>query len=251
MERKTNLIIAFLLLICFGLPRNLGAQKEDSIFYKSYTTTNMEPWKKTMEKMAEELEPGNYKQLFEVTLAWYGYIGYCLGNDKEREARQYLKSGWQFLEQLEEMPEAGAAPHALKSGFYGFEMALARYKAVIFGPKSLSALKEAAAIDSSNVHYLVEKGNQMYYTPSVFGGDKETALRHYEKAVKTMEAGGKYQQKHWFYLNTLVTLGHTFEAAGYLKQAREVYHKIQNLEPDFKWFNEEVWPDFVKKYGYE
>ncbi|MDK2842512.1 MAG: hypothetical protein PWQ17_2018, partial [Anaerophaga sp.] len=63
--------------------------------------------------------------------------------------------------------------------------------------------------------------------------------------------GGKYQQKNWFYLNTLVTLGHPFEAAGYLKQAREVYHKIQNLEPVFKWFYEEVWRYFVIKYGYE
>jgi tetratricopeptide (TPR) repeat protein len=249
MERKTYITFAIISLLILSSLTSVKGQNRDELFFKCYTTTNMEPWKKTMEQMAATRKAENYDQLFEVVLAWYGYIGYCLGNDKEDEAEKYLETGWDYLDELTEMPEAGAAPHALKSGFYGFEMALARYKALILGPKSVSALKTAAAIDSTNIHYLVEKGNQMYYMPSMLGGDKDVALHHYQQAVNLMEAGNKYHEKHWFYLNTLITLGITYQSVEQIEQAREVYHKIQRIAPRFKWFNEDIWPKFAEKYG--
>jgi tetratricopeptide (TPR) repeat protein len=243
---STIITLLFLLLIHF----NANSQSRDSVFFECYTSTNMKPWKQTMEQMARQREAGNYDQLFKVTLAWYGYIGYCLGNNREDEAEVYLSSGWDYLEELLEMPEAGAAPHALKSGFYGFEMALAKYKALILGPKSVSALKKAAAIDSTNVHYLVEKGNQMYYMPFMLGGNKKVALHHYQHAVNKMEKNKTpYHAHHWFYLNTLVTLGHTYKTTDKIEMARKTYKKIKTLAPGFKWFNEDVWPKFVEKYG--
>ncbi|MGQ1891417.1 hypothetical protein ACT29H_13335 [Thermophagus sp. OGC60D27] len=248
MERKSYLTL-ILLLFLFVIQRNSAAQNQNKIFYDCYTTSNMAPWKETMEQMARDLDPDNYDQLFEVTLAWYGYIGYCLGNNKKSEARDYLKSGWKFLEKLSQHPQAGAAPRALKSGFYGFEMALSKYKAIYLGPKSMSALQEAAAIDSTDIHYHIEKGNQMYYLPTLLGGDKEVAIYHYKKAIELMEAGNRYHQQHWFYLNSLITLGYSCEVTGHIDEARAIYQKIHFLEAHFKWFNEEVWPDFVKKYG--
>jgi len=249
MERKKNITVFFIVLLTGMLLNPVTGQNHDELFFECYTTTNMEPWRKTMEQMAAQREPGNYDQLFEVVLAWYGYIGYCLGNDKEDEAKKYLKTGWVLLEELAEMPEADAAPHSLKSGFYGFEMALARYKAMVFGPRSLSTLNTAAAIDSTNIHYLVEKGNQLYYVPSIFGGDKEVALHHYKHAVELMEAGTKYHQNHWFYLNTLVTLGFSYQSLEQIENARQTYLRIQQIAPRFKWFNEDVWPRFEEKYG--
>jgi hypothetical protein len=202
-----------------------------------------------MEQMKAELQPGNYQQLLDVTLAWYGYIGYCLGNDKKKEAELYLESGWQLLDSLLKTPEAGAEAYAFKGAFYGFGIALAKYKVIILGPKSISALNKSAFMDSTNVHYLVEKGNQLYYVPSIMGGNKNIALYHYKRAVDLMEAGKAYQQNHWFYLNSLIALAHTYEAAGKIDTARKTYLKIHHLAPDFKWFNEDVWPRFAKKYG--
>lgn len=248
MERTKNIVL--LILIFSGLlSQTTRGQVHDEFFFECYTTTNMEPWKNTMEQMANERNPDNYNQLFEVVLAWYGYIGYCLGNDKEDEAEQYLETGWEYLDKLIEMDPSKAAPHALKSGFYGFEMALARYKALILGPRSVSTLKTAASIDSTNIHYLVEKGNQMYYMPSMLGGNKEVALHHYKHAVELMESDTRYHQGHWFYLNTLVTLGYSYQSTEHIEEARRVYQKIQRIAPNFKWFNEDVWPKFVKKHG--
>jgi tetratricopeptide (TPR) repeat protein len=248
MERTKNIVL--LILIFSGLlSQTTRGQVHDEFFFECYTTTDMEPWKNTMEQMADERNPDNYNQLFEVVLAWYGYIGYCLGNDKEDEAKQYLETGWEYLDELIEMDPSKAAPHALKSGFYGFEMALARYKALILGPGSVSTLKTAASIDSTNIHYLVEKGNQMYYMPSMLGGDKEVALHHYKHAVELMESDTRYHQRHWFYLNTLVTLGYSYQSTEHIEEARKTYQKIQRIAPNFKWFNEEVWPKFVKKHG--
>jgi tetratricopeptide (TPR) repeat protein len=249
MERKSDIVLMTLITIIFFLSTNSIAQNRDSIFYECYKSTDMDTWKQTMEQMKTELQPGNYQQLFDVTLAWYGYIGYCLGNDRKKEAEFYLNSGWQLLDKLLKIPEAGASAYAFKSAFYGFRIALAKYKVIIWGPKSVSALNKAASIDSTNVHYLVERGNQLYYVPSILGGDKEVALYHYKHAVDLIEAGKVYPQNHWFYLNTLVALAHTYEAAGQIDKARKTYLKIHHLAPDFKWLNEYIWPRFAKKYG--
>lgn len=250
MERKNHLSIYPVILFLALLSQNFYGHNHDSLFFECYTTTQMEDWKRTMELMARERSKGNYDELYKVTLAWYGYIGYCLGNDREDEAEDYLESGWNHLETLLEMPEAGAAPYALKSGFYGFEMALARYKTLILGPRSVSALKTAAEMDSTNVHYLVEKGNQMYYMPSLLGGDKAVALKHYNHAVTKMENGETpFHRHHWFYINTLITLGLSYEKTGQIEMARKTYQKIKRIAPQFKWLNEDVWPKFVEKYG--
>ena len=200
--------------------------------------------------MEQEYKYGDsYRALFEITLAWYGYIGYCIGNELEDEAEEYLESGWTHLNQLIESPRAGAAAYAMKSGFYGFEMGLSKFKAVVLGRRSVAALKKAAAIDSSNVHYLVEKGNQMYYMPSFLGGDDEVALHHYKKAAETIESGKAYHKRHWFYLNTMVVLAHTYERTGRIEKARATYRKILKQTPRFEWLKDELWPDFVEKHG--
>jgi len=250
MERKKHLTIVIILFVTLISTITVTAQKQDSIFYKCYVTGDMETWENTMKQMEIEYKNStDYEQMFDLTLAWYGYIGYCIGNKLEDEAENYLESGWKHLERLLATPEAGAAAIAMKSGFYGFEMGLAKYKAMILGPKSVSALKEAASIDSTNVHYRVEKGNQMYYMPSFLGGDKKVALHQYKKAVEAMEKGKAYHRKHWFYLNTLVVLAHTYEGAGYIDKARATFRKIMKQAPEFEWLNEELWPKFVEKHG--
>ena len=249
MQLKKFLIFPVLLYL-LTMPEKSTAQDYNEIFYECYISSDMDPWKETMEQMVVDLDSSNYDQLFEVVLAWYGYIGYCIGNNKKSEAESYLRSGWTYIEKLCKRPEENdAAPFALKSGFYGLEMALSKYKALYLVPRSLSALRQAAETDSSDVHYHIQKGNQMYYFPSLLGGDKEVAIYHYKKAIELMEAGNRYHKRHWFYLNSLITLGYSYEVTGHIDQARTIYHKIHQLEPQFKWFNEEVWPDFVKKYG--
>lgn len=250
MERKRHISKVLLGLIFLVTTTVVTSQNRDSVFYKCYVTGDMQTWKETMQQMDKELiNESNIGELFEITLAWYGYIGYCIGNNLEDEAEKFLKSGWTHLENLLDHPEAGASAHALKSGFYGFEMGLAKYKAVMLGPKSVSALKEAAAIDSSNIHYLVERGNQMYYMPSFLGGDKEVALNNYKRAVEKIESGEDYHKNHWFYLNTKVVLAHTYEGTGNIEKARSTYKDIMKQAPQFNWLKEELWPKFVEKHG--
>ncbi len=250
MERKNNLKKVAVLVFILMTTLSVTAQKKDSVFYECYVTGDMQTWKETMKQMERKYKNStNYDHMFEVTLAWYGYIGYCIGNKMEDEAEEYLESGKVHLQKLLDHPQSGAAAQAMRSGFYGFEMGLSKYKAVVLGPRSVSALKEAAAIDSSNVHYLVEKGNQMYYMPSLMGGDKAVALRHYKKAVDEMEAGKAYHEKHWFYLNTMVVLAHTYEGVGQINKARETYQKILEQVPRFDWLKNELWPEFIEKHG--
>ncbi len=238
-----------LVLICV-LP-GLNAQKVDfeRVFYEAYISGHMADWVAGMKQLEADVTAFRVEDgLFELTLAHYGYIGYCIGNDRKKEARQYLKQGAEylslFMEKFPNRPEA----YAFKSGFYGFEMGLAGYKALVLGPRSVAALNNAAALDSSNVYYLVEKGNQMFYMPAFIGGDKQVALHFYSRAVERMEGEKSFGKKNWYYLNILVVLAQSYEATGQIKEALGVFKKILAFEPEFQWVRDELFPDFLARH---
>ncbi len=251
MERKNykSPIIIFVFFLGFGMSH---AQEDDyrNIFSQAYISGQMDVWRAAMSSLEEDVKANKTEDgLFKLTLAFYGYTGYCIGNDQDKEAKQYLEKGKSYLEQFAEKHPEQVETYAFRSGFYGFEMGLAGYKALVLGPKSVSALKRAAEMDSTNVFFLVEKGNQIFYMLSFLGGDKRLAQQYYRRAVWQMEQEGSHRAPLWYYLNTLVVLAQAYEKTGDIEQARQTFEKILETEPNFQWVRDELFPEFMKKHG--
>jgi hypothetical protein len=68
--------------------------------YNAYLKGDMVSWKNTVDTMLKvKVQSDDYK--FELLNYLYGYIGWCLGNEKKPEARTYLDKAELIIKDLE------------------------------------------------------------------------------------------------------------------------------------------------------
>jgi tetratricopeptide (TPR) repeat protein len=185
----------------------------------------MEGWKTTIDNM-EKQKKNEPEYLLDLINYQYGYVAWCLGNDKNNEAKHYLSLLDKNLEKLKSLSGESAEYHAYTAAAYGFKIGLSNWRAPFFGPKSMNHAELA-----------LEKN------PRRFGGSDEKALNYYLKALEIIEnepAG--IQQNNWMYLNLLTLAGQIYQEMGNQKQAKKYFEQALQIEPGFVWVKEELLP---------
>jgi tetratricopeptide (TPR) repeat protein len=239
MERTKYLIIFILLIMQTYLIH--ASNKKD--IYKAYISNNMKKWKQTIDAMQKK---GNKTNAFLLELInyQYGYIGYCIGEKKDNEAKTYIKLAKENLEQLESQNYSMSMVHAYKAAIYGFQIGLNIIKAPFLGPMSSQNAKDAIKLDSENWFGYIQMGNIEFYMPSYFGGSKSKAIKYYLKAKQFMEKDKALCESNWNYLSLLVIIAQAYEEIKDFKKAEKYYKKILSIEPDFLWVKNELYPNF-------
>lgn len=242
MEGKKNIIIIVLLLFVMN---NLTASYKEQI-YKAYISNNMQVWKQTIDKM----EATNNKTndfLLEIINYQYGYIAWCLGQKNEKEADAYLKKAEQHLSSLEQKGLYTSMVNSYKSAFYGYKIGLNPLKAPFLGFKSIEYAKSAIELGPSNPFGYVQQGNIQYYMPKMFGGSKKEALVYYLKAKTLMEKDNSWVKNNWNYLSLLTIIAQTYGELNDNITSKKYYETILELEPNFLWVKNELYPQLLKK----
>lgn len=242
MERKKYFIgiLIILLINSIGLRSQTDYRKE---IYEAYIQSNMQAWKKTIERMeAADLSP---REKVELIHFYYGYIGYGIGTGQKKLAGEYIKKGEKIIQALLEEDPRNATLNAFKGSFISFKIGLNKLKAVSLGPQSMRYINQAYDLDTNNVQALAAKANMFYYAPSIFGGDKKKAITFYKKAIHQLEET-RDTVNNWFYLNLLVQLARHYEEMKMKKQSLSVYEKILKQEPRFVWIKEDLYPKLIK-----
>ncbi len=239
MEGKKYWLIVLLLIWCFSLPaQNSFKQK----IYKAYISGNMASWKTVIDDM-ESTKASNPEFLPDLVNYEYGYIAWCIGNDKKDEARKYLELAEENLEKLKNDENFEAEYHAYNAAFYGFKIGLSLWRAPFYGPKSMNEAETALETDSSSFNANMELGNIWSNMPEMFGGSDEKALKYYLRALELLEAENEASLKsNWMYLNLLTLVGQTEQKLDNFQQAKLYYEKALAIEPDFVWVKNELLP---------
>lgn len=86
MERKIYQLIV-ILLFCLAAEYVLGNHKEG--IYRAFIKGDMESWKIIIDQMHEHEKPSESFHLEHINYH-YGYIAWCLGNEKKELAEKYL-----------------------------------------------------------------------------------------------------------------------------------------------------------------
>jgi tetratricopeptide (TPR) repeat protein len=236
------LIFSFLFLT---IPSVLMAQNGQKI-YEAYVSNKMNQWKQTIDEMQKKSHPSN-TYLLELINFQYGYIGYCIGEKKEKEAKTYIELAKQNLKILEQQGYSLSMVQAYYAAIYGFQIGLNVVKAPFLGPKSSQNAKEALKRDPENWFAHVQMGNIEFYMPSYFGGSKSKAIEYYQKAKALLEKEQPLLEKNWNYLSLLVILAQAYEEVQDYDNAEKYYKKIVSIEPNFLWVKNELYPNFIKK----
>ncbi|MFO7656060.1 MAG: hypothetical protein R6W78_03260 [Bacteroidales bacterium] len=241
MER-TKYIVIILLLGSFSA---LHASHASDI-YAAYIGGNMAKWKKTIDEMHQKKDKNN-AFVMELLNYEYGFIGWCMGNDKHSLAKEYLRRAEANIEILENRKYMPSILNAYKSAFYGFKIGMNKIQAPFLGPKSLSHAKQAIELDPKNPFGYVQYGNAMYYMPEAFGGSKTTALKNYKKAQSLYEVERETNKHDWNYLSLLITIANACKEMKRKTEAKAYYELLLKIEPGFLWVKNELYPQLLNE----
>lgn len=243
MERKNDIIITLLLVFVFS--GGAFASNKEKI-YEAYINNRMNDWKAIIDSL-EQNKTENAGYLSELVNYQYGYIGYCLAEDDDKNAKHYLDLAEENLEILENKNFNPALVNAYKAAFWGFKIGLSPIKAPIYGRRSIKhadlSLEQNNKLPFAHVQY----GNAYFYMPAIFGGSKEVAVEHFLLAIEEMEASPEELKNDWNYLSLLSLTGQSYEELNEFKKAQVIYEKALEFEPDFKWIKDELYPDLKTK----
>ncbi|MCD7900173.1 MAG: tetratricopeptide repeat protein [Bacteroides sp.] len=236
MERS-KYIISFLIFLLVGKVVCFSQSSYKQAIYNAYVNGDMSKWKVTLNKM--ESDSLSVEGTLELLNYYYGYIGYMIGIDKSKTATLYIKKGEKLIDEILKNDPQNPTANAYKGSFIAFKIAISKLKAVTMGPQSMKYINKANKLDYTNVQALTDKGNMLYYAPSMFGGNKKEAIIYFEKAIKQMEINN--ENNNWFYLYLLTSLAQYNQEMGNKEDALSVYEKILAKEPNLKWVRDEFY----------
>ena len=242
MERKKNYILTMIFLFSV-LMANASYKTE---IYNAYISNQMDIWKSIIDKM-EKAKKAETAYIHQLVNYQYGYIAWCIGNDKDDEAKNYLDLAEKNLEWLEDKQFSMSTINAYKSAFYGFKIGITPVKAPFLGPKSVNCSKLAMEQDKSNPMGYIQYGNSQFYMPPVFGGSKEEALKYFNTALNLMEMDKNEIVNDWNYLSLLALIGQSYEKTEQLEKAKIFYEKALEAESQFLYVKNELYPGILKK----
>jgi len=239
MERKKYFITTGLLILTLSV---LSAQNFRQQIYNAYINGNMEQWRRVLTQMERTNNSSNAFLLDKLNFQ-YGYIGWCVGTNRNSEAREWMAKMENLMDELDRRNVEPATILSYRAAMIGFRVGLNRLQAPFIGPRSIEFAQNAIKSDPNNPFGYLQYANILHFTPLFFGGSRDEAMRHYLLALSKMEP---YKQGNWNYLSLLTAIASAHHAAGNSVAALSYLEKALEQEPNFQWVIKDLYPTFSK-----
>ncbi len=184
------------------------------------------------------------------------YIGFSdwrlstfyIQQDKDR-ALQFVDEGIDHLEQCIELKSNFADAHNLLASLYSNKIGLKPILGMTLGPKSGLQIGKAMKLDESNPRNYLIAGISAFFTPKIFGGGKDKAKEHFEKAIACFDTTNVSGQElpDWGHEEAFAWLGLVHSEQGELIEANNSYLKALKINKDYSWVSEVLLPNLQKK----
>ncbi len=249
MENQNYLLkILVISILLFSLTIEISAESPyRKSIYTSFISREMYKWGDIINSIEVNNLPTTIDQKLELIDYYYGYIGYLIGKKQLETAEKYVNKGDKLIAQVLKESSKNATAYSYKGSFIGYRIGINKFKALLLSSQSAAYINKAYQIDPQNIQAIIDKGNILYYAPSLFGGDKTEALKFYLKAAKLIE-NYKDTNQNWAYLNLLTIIALAYEKTEQPQLAKLIYDKILRHEPNFYWVKVDLYPKFMAKY---
>ncbi len=229
MKIITKIMTALLIMcLCFT---SVSAQVDQTTinqqFYMAYITNSNPAWAITL----NQLEAAN-KNSLQLAKGYYAAASTALGNQDEDLASELLDKAAIMTKAILKADKKSAEANSLLSAVYGLKIGLSPIKGMLLGSKSSSAAEKGVdlAPDNGFTNYIM--GNNLFYTPAMFGGDIEKSITYLEKAQTIYE---KAAAKNWEYMSLLALLGQAYHRQKEYVKAKAVYKTALEIAPNFSY----------------
>lgn len=245
-NRQERKIYSIIFCILFLLSAKIFGNDKTEI-YNAYIRNDMVAWKKIIDRMQNQ-ERKNNEVLLSLVNYQYGYIGWCIGNEREKEAETYITLARNNLAVLERNNFNLSTVYSYFSALYGYEIGLSIIRAPFIGPKSVKYAENALKLDRGNPFVYLQLGNIEYYMPSVFGGSVNEAIRYFLQAKALMENNRELILNDWNYLHLLTLIVQAYTDIEDYRSAKAYCEIILKIEPRFLWIKDELYPQVMHQF---
>ncbi len=206
------------------------AQSSNQTQYAAYLKASKTMWEKSIRQASNEKGESS----FEVAMAMYGLLNNTMATQDEETFDFYKDRTIDLLEQIiDENPDWGE-PKAVLSSTYGLVMAYSPMKGMILGMKSSSLMDDAVKLQPESP--LVQKlyAGSKLYTPKMFGGDPNEAIKAFTQSILLYEKEGETQD-NWLYLDAMMGLAMSYKSTKQDAKAKSTLEEAVTIEPQYYW----------------
>ena len=160
------------------------------------------------------------------------------------EQTQCINRTIEHLKGAIELEDNFSDAHALLASAYGQKLGLKPHLGMALGPETKRVLEKSKRLDGNNPRVVLIDGMSDYYTPAVFGGDKQRAISKMEHALELFakEEIRDALQPSWGYDEACAQLGIMRQEAGDIEGAREAFVKALDVNPNNGWVKSQLLP---------
>lgn len=182
-------------------------------------------------------------------MAEYGLIGFYMANEQYQRAQSEIEKFEKHLKQFK--AKKNNPEHlAMDAAIDGYKIAIAPKKAVFLAGQNKHKLSEALKLNPNSALSNFEQANAHYFRPENFGGDRQKAIKLYEKAFLLLQ---NELEISWLYYTAGAWLGQLYTEMNELKKARNIYEILLADAPDFILVRDVLYPnikqsEFDKKW---
>jgi len=206
----------------------------------------MYKWEAIIRTMDAVPEPTTLEQKLEHIDYYYGYSAHLIGKKQYNEAESEISRAEILVNNLIRISPKNATVYAYKGAFIGLKIGSNKLKSIYLKSESADYIKKALELDSHNVQALIDKGNMLFYSPFLLGGNKKEAINYYLTAASLLEKN-KDTNQNWKYLNLLTVTGIAYEKEDMLNEAKLTYEKLLRKEPNYKLVRDDLYPKLLQK----
>ncbi|GAB4236231.1 MAG: hypothetical protein Tsb0034_10810 [Ekhidna sp.] len=217
-------------LFALVLTVSVSAQSSKQTQYAAYLTASKTMWEKSIEQSKKD----HGENSFETAMAMYGLLNNTMATQDEETFDDYKSKTIDLLKDIiEENPNWGE-PKAVLSSTYGLVMAYSPMKGMILGMKANNLMD--AAMENQPGSPLVQKlyGGSKLYTPEMFGGNPEEAVKAFQKSIDLYESKSETSE-NWHYLDAMMRLAMSYRKTNQEAKAKATLEQAIAKEPKYSW----------------
>lgn len=240
-----NLILIVISLCALGVQ---AQQSPKERIYQAFIADNMDEWGEIILEQNSKRASLSDDQLGELVNFYYGYTGWLMEEGPKKKTKQYIEEGDMIIDDLMARYPEESDWYAFKAAFFAYKMSVSPMKVPFLGGKSMDNIDLAIEVGPESPQGWIERGNALFYMPKAVGGSKEEALVAYGKALAYLESRPENLHHNWIYLNVMMILGQSYEKTDQLEKAKSTYDRLLEIEPNFIYMRDELYPAFMKTY---
>jgi len=250
--------------ICLALIFSLGAayahslDNNDSLFVKgkkllaeavnSWNQQNLMEAKSYFERLLNA-DPRKYLTEYYIGLSDNRIAIFFQSQNNKDMALKYIDDAITHLEKSIKLNGSFSESYALLSSVMGMKIGLKPILGMSLGMKSGVMMSNAMELEPDNPRVLLIAGQNAYYTPKMFGGGKNKAIKKLTLAAACFDSFKVQNPAYpdWGHEEVYAWLGLVNADLEEFEKAEAYYKKALEIKSDFNWVINVLMPELKKK----